>query len=899
MSREPPGNPQQRPRVREVSPIAASRGGVDPGGPRTVHVLERAAPLDMLDRLMLEADQGRGRLLFLGGEAGVGKTALLEAFRELQAHKVRTLTGMSDPLSTPRPLGPLMDMAPSLGEDFVALLTGGGPRDLAFTAFLASITGGRQPSLVVFEDVHWADDATFDLLRFLGRRVGSARSLIVATYRDDEVGPSHRLRAVMGDLATSSAVRRVTLEPLSLAAVEELARGSRLDPSRLHRRTRGNPFFVTEILAASGPGIPATIQDAVMARAGRLSPAARSLLEAAAVIGLRAETAVLSAICGDDPDAVEECVSSGILTPELEALSFRHELARASILETLNPTRVSALHGKVLDVLRREPEERVDLAALSHHADAAGDAEAVLAYAPRAARQAAALRAHREAADQYARSLRYGTMLADETRAMYLEAQSYQCYLTDQLAVALTTRQQALDVWRALGDEIKVGENLRWLSRILWYLGRGDEAEAVGRRAIEVLEARPPGPQLAWAYSNESQFRMIASDFDAAIEWGTRAIELARRFDDLEVLIHATNNVGAAMLDSGDEGGRRQLEESLRLAREADLEEHAGRAYANLVADAANWRLDKATEYAAEGIAYCAEHDLDTFLLYQLAFLALIQLCHGEWLEAARTALSVVERPNSAIRPKLTALTVLGRLRARRGDPGVWEALDEALALAELTGEVQRRCPVRAARAEAAWLEGDTERAAAEAEAAIDLAARAKHVAFWGELAYWRWRSGRVQLPPPRTPEPFRLEMLRRGSEAATVWTRMRCPYEAAFALAGGDDPASLMEALVAFERLGAAPAASATARKLRALGIKGLPRGPRATTRAHPASLTSREAEVLRLVAEGLHNAEIASRLYVTPKTVSHHVSAILAKLGVRTRTEAARLALAGLDER
>jgi DNA-binding CsgD family transcriptional regulator len=864
-----------------------------------VQLLERAAALDGLQALMQEADQGHGRLLFLGGEAGVGKTALLEAFYELQRDKARTFTGMCDPLSTPRPLGPLFDIAPHLAEVSDELLTGGGPRGLAFSAFLASITSGRQPSLVAFEDVHWADDATFDLLRFLGRRVGACRSLIVATYRDDEVGPQHRLRTVMGDLATVSAVRRMTLEPLSVAGVEELARGSHLDPSRLHRRTRGNPFFVTEILAASRPGIPATIQDAVMARAARLSPEARSLLEAAAVIGPRVDATLLSAVCDGVPDGLEECISSGILTPEPEGLSFRHELARASIVETIPRARLVALHGRVLEVLSSEPDERADLAALSHHAEAAGDADAVLRFAPRAARQAAALRAHREAADQYARALRYGASLPDEQRAAYLEGRSYQCYLTDQLAEALATRQQALDLWQELGDENKVGENLRWLSRILWYLGRGAEAEAAGRRAIDVLEAQPPGTQLAWAYSNESQFRMIASDFDAAVEWGTRAIELGRRFNDVEVLIHATNNVGSAMLDRGDEGGRRQLEESLGMARAADLEEHAGRAYANLVSDAANWRLDKATEYAAEGIAYCAEHDLDTFLLYQQAFLAFLQLCHGEWEHASRTALSVSERPNSAIRPKLTALMVLGRLRARRGDPGAWEALDEALALAEVTGEVQRRCPVRAARAETAWLEGDTDRAAAEAGAAIDLAARVKHVALWGELAYWRWRSGRSQRPPPLTPEPFRLEMLGRPREAAIVWTTMRCPYEAAFALAAGDDPASLMEALVAFERLGAKPAASLTAQRLRALGIRGVPRGPRATTRAHPASLTPREAEVLRLVAEGLQNAEIASRLYVSPKTVSHHVSAILAKLGVRTRTEAARLALKELEER
>src|SRR5437879_11683113 len=161
-----------------------------------MELLERKTALDTLGGLMLEAGAGYGRLIFVGGEAGVGKSALLEAFCESQQRKARIFTGVCDPLSTPRPLGPLLDMAPRLGEQFVRLLAGEGPRSVAFTAFLTDITAGARPSLVAFEDVHWADDATFDLLRFLGRRVGQRRSLVVATYRDDEVGPRHRLRSV-------------------------------------------------------------------------------------------------------------------------------------------------------------------------------------------------------------------------------------------------------------------------------------------------------------------------------------------------------------------------------------------------------------------------------------------------------------------------------------------------------------------------------------------------------------------------------------------------------------------------------------------------------------------------------------------------------------------------------
>lgn len=862
-----------------------------------MQLLERRATLETLHGLLLEASAGHGQLLFLGGEAGVGKSACVASFCESAQRDARVFIGLCDPMSTPRPLGPLLDIAPRLSGPFARLLATEGQRSLAFAALLRELGAEARPSILAFEDVHWADDATFDLLRYLGRRIAGTRTVVIATYRDDEVGPRHRLRTVMGDLATSPAVRRLGLDPLSVPGVAALAQGSGLDPVTLHRQTGGNPFFVTEILAAGGRGIPATIQDAVTARASRLSPAARSLLEVAAVIGPRVDSGVLGAICGDITEAAEECLSSGMLEPEGGGLAFRHELARASIMETIPRARLAALHGSVLEVLRRVPGERLDPAALSHHAEAAGDVEAVLQYAPVAASEAASLRSHREAAAQYGRALRYRDRLPPVVRATYLEAMSFQCYLTDQLPAALAAREDALALRRDLGDQVKVGENLRWMSRVLWYLGRSAEAETAGLQAIEVLEAVEPGPQLAWAYSNESQFRMIAADGDAAIDWGMRAIALATRFDDAEVIIHATNNVGSARLDRGDEAGRQLLEQSLRSARDADLEEHAGRAYTNLVSgDAENWRLDMATRYAEEGLAYCADHDLDTFLLYLQGFNAFLQLCRGDWDQATETALRICRRPDSAPRPRLTALHVLGRVRARRGERGAWEALDEALDLAEGTGEMERLCPVRAARAEVAWLEGDPDRAAAEAEAAIGLASRARHAGFWGELAYWRWRGGRDQVPPPGAPEPFRLEMLGQWDLAAAAWSKLGCPYEAAHARTQGDDPAALLEALGEFARLGAAPAASATARRLRSLGVKGVPRGPRARTRAHPAGLTPREAEVLQLVAEGLQDGEIAARLYLSPRTVSHHVSAILGKLGVRTRTEAAR-ASAGPD--
>jgi DNA-binding CsgD family transcriptional regulator len=207
------------------------------------------------------------------------------------------------------------------------------------------------------------------------------------------------------------------------------------------------------------------------------------------------------------------------------------------------------------------------------------------------------------------------------------------------------------------------------------------------------------------------------------------------------------------------------------------------------------------------------------------------------------------------------------------------------------------------ARAEAAWLGGDAGRAAGEVEGIYARAIDSKHPWLVGSLAYWRWRTARLGSASSHIAigSPFALQIDGRWQEAAADWHTRGCPYEAADARASGDDPEALRRALADLEGLGARPAAARVSRRLRELGIRDIPRGPRPTTRANPAQLTAREAEVVRLVAQGLRNGEIAERLSVTAKTVDHHVSAALAKLGARSRLEAvreaARLGLLGQE--
>jgi DNA-binding CsgD family transcriptional regulator len=246
------------------------------------------------------------------------------------------------------------------------------------------------------------------------------------------------------------------------------------------------------------------------------------------------------------------------------------------------------------------------------------------------------------------------------------------------------------------------------------------------------------------------------------------------------------------------------------------------------------------------------------------------------------------------------ALVTLGLVRARRGDADALAPLQEAHALVEPTFELDRIAQVAAARAEASWLSGDHPAVKQLTDAALALALDRLDPWAVGELAYWRSRAGlHDELPAALVAKPYQLSIAGKATEAADTWRKLGCPYEAALALAESDDPGVARNVVEHLQQLGASPAAAIVARRLRERGIRGIPRGPRPRTRENPAGLTTRELEILPLIAEGMRNSQIAKRLIVSEKTVDHHVSAILRKLDVQTRgqaaAEATRLGLTG----
>lgn len=856
-------------------------------------ILERQSQLDEMEQALELAVAGAGGVVLICGEAGIGKTTLVELFAErARAADVPVLSGACDALHTPRPLGPLLDIARAAGGHLQAIAEGEPRREKLFDGLVALLQRRQPAPIVVVEDAHWADFATLDLLTFLGRRMRDVSGLLVVTFRDDELASDHPLREVLAVLPRGT-TRRLTLSRLSPDAVAELARRAGRAPRDLYELTSGNPFYVSEVLGTPGEAVPPSIEDALFARARSLTDGAVEMLDVVALAPGQIERRLLDAVLGSRADDVRACVSSGVLVTTDGKVGFRHELARHAWQRAMDETRRRELHARLFGALEasRGAGMSVDATRLVHHAVGAEDAAAIFRLAPAAGAEAARLSAHREAAAHYEATLDAAPETIDRAeRASLLEALGLESYLSGGTERAVTAFEEARTIRRELGDGRRQSESDRWLARLAWYRGDGEGVLKHVSRAIDAVEPLGPSPELARAYGLRSQFLMNAEENAPAIEWGERALAMARAVGDLDAEAHALINVGAALFNQGDALGRERLSEALEFARRHEILDAEARTLLNLGTFGTDWRdVELAREHLAEAVRLCIDHDMIPYSLCATGGRALLRLWAGEWAEAAGDASFVVGHPRVAPLNRVPPLIVLGLLRARRGDPGAWEALDEARALAEPTGEQHWIAPVAAARAEVAWLEGGAGRVASELRAAFALALERENPWVRGELSLWLWRAGALDEPPGTVAEPYARSLAGDSEGAAATWERLGFPYERALALVDSVDPAIAREGLRILQDLGATRTAAVASARLRDRGVRGLPRGPRLATRGNPAGLTRRQAEVLGLLARGMSNQRIASRLRISPKTVEHHVSAVLSKLEVGSRTEAA----------
>ncbi|GAA3627551.1 putative ATPase [Lentzea atacamensis] len=817
-----------------------------------------------------EAAAGHGRLVLVGGDAGAGKTALVAAFA---SHVTgRLLHGTCEPLTTPVPLGSLRDMG--LSGDPVEI------RQLLLDELRDT------PTLVVLDDAQWADEGTLDLLRFLGRRIERCPAMVVVAYRDDEVGVRHPLRVMAGDLSTVPVVRRLTVPPLSLAAVTALAEGSGVDPAELHDRTGGNAFFVTEVLCDGAGAVPGTVRDAVLARAARLTPGAREVLDALACLGSRAAPWVVEAVSGRPPADLDECADRGLVVADRGLVSFRHELARVAVEEAIAPGRAARLHRQALTVLAGRPQGEVEPARLADHALLAQDWTALLTHARAAAEQASTLGAHKEAAAQLRRAL---DVCGDSAlRAELLEGLGRQCHLADDLEGALRWWREAVAARTAIGDRRGQGAALVGLAITALHLAREIPlGERSSDQAIQVLSGLPPGPDFALACAVRGKFAAMGFRNDEAIAWGERAAigesPLVRAL--------AALSIGIGRAQNGDQRGLDLIAETVRLACAAGAYDEAGLAYfwAQLICVTRRW-YGQADRWYTEAIAFTEDHGQEIWRQWLRAFRARALLDQGRWDEAEALASEVLRSAAVDDGRTMISMVVLCTLRARRGDPDSHELLTRVQpAMVDAEPVVGWLVGATRALAETAWYAGDLAQLRTIVTTALPAAQEQGEPWHLGALAHLLAQTGAGSAVPAGVAEPYRLQLNGLPEEAALRWREVGCPYEAALALIDSGDERLLREALAEFDRLGALPMRDATASRLRRRGVRDIPRRP-GTTGAD--GLSAREREVLTLLADGRRNTEIAEELFLSRRTVEHHVAAVLRKLRVPDRAEAARYA-------
>jgi DNA-binding CsgD family transcriptional regulator/tetratricopeptide (TPR) repeat protein len=853
-------------------------------------VLERDGPLAQLDALARAASCGAGHAVFVTGEAGAGKTTLLRAF-EARAPGTRVLRGACEDLSIPEPLGPLRDLVRDMDAELEVLFREETDRLAVFGRILEAMEAPDCATLLLIEDLHWADEATLDFLRFAARRVRDRRLLMVVTARDDETEGRPQIRRALGGVPPSD-VTRMALQPLSAAAVARLAEGSGQVADDLHRITGGNAFYVSELLRSGGTEGLRSVQDAVLARIGRLPPDVQRLIEAVSVFPRRAERdwALGAAGIAQREDAVDSAVAAGLIEDTGSHLAFRHEIARQAVETALRPGPRRRLNAAVLAAM--EATGSVPTARLLHHARAADDRPATARLAPLAGRAAMAAGANGQAAEY----LTLAVDLADDEdgetlRALLLDA-GEACSTVARLRDALVLFERALDLRKGPGTPLAASRILQRISRLQWQLGRKEQARAVGDRAIAVAGSDDT-PELAMALASRAQIAMSDYETDLSAALCRQAIALARRLGRDEIVAHALSTLSMAT-SGGIEEIRAHAEESLAIARAGRQSLNLARAHSNAGVVHYYYLQDYpgALDHFDRAIATGYEREVTQQTDFARAFRLHVLDHAGQWDAAASGAADLIAEKGEQSSPALMSRLTLVRVSMRRGAEIDEAQLDEIVTLLGDEEDARHTMDVACLFAERAWLgqEGPD-----VARAWIDRAmAMPCRPMFREELLDWRRR---LDASPPSAPldgahASYLASFAGDWHGAAAEWARVGDPYRQALALAEGDAGA-VGRALVLLDGLGAVAVSDRVRAAARERGedVAAPPR-PRAATLANPAGLTRRQMDVLRLLNDGLSNAEIGERLFVSPKTVDHHVSAILAKLGAASRGEAAALA-------
>jgi DNA-binding CsgD family transcriptional regulator/tetratricopeptide (TPR) repeat protein len=842
-------------------------------------LLEREADLAVLQSAASSASQGQGAVVLVSGEAGIGKSSMIEAWVADPGPNTRPLVGWCDDFLTNRTLGPLRDIARVSGgplADAVAAADTGA----VFECVLDLMRDPLRVTAVVIEDAHWADEATLDVVRYVGRRIGGLPAMLVVTFRDDELGADHPLRGVIGALPTQT-THRVRLGPLSAAAVARMTEGCGLDANEALRVTGGNPFFVTEV-ARGISEVPDTVADAVLARLRQLPSEVSRTVERLSVIPRAIDVDVALQI-GVRPEVAAVAEERGLLEADGSQLRFRHELARRAVERSVPTSLRRAHHDRVLDVLLGL---ETPAAWLLHHAVEAGRGEVVAELGPLAAEDAFAAGSHREAVRYQQVTLEQGDHLDRRSRARLLEQHAWTLYDLHRLRDAVAAADRAVALCEQLGDPGPLAQALLTQSRMRW-MSRDRQGALASEERASTLARGLDDPQVAaLAAQQRVSLWVLTGRYAEAVDLADQALELASAAGrgDLEALVHCYR--GRARGSRGDLAGVDELVASIELARGTRQLEAAARGHANLsilLVSAGLW--DEAERRIDAALDFFDDHDFHAHR-YNVASQQALLWCYRGHFEKAEIALrQLLDSVEAAGVLEGLVLGALAQVAVRRGAPDAATLVERAWVATTACGPDSYVGAPAAARVEHAWLTGDP----ALSRIVTEALAQPLDPARRGAVLRAASLAGIEVATTDPVAEPYLTALRGRWHEAANEWQRRGGHYERAIELLASGEVEPGLEALAVFDRLGAVPAARLARQRLRTIGVRHVPRGPRTETRQHPAGLTGRQAEVFDLVADGLTNAQIADRLVLSVRTVDHHVAAVLQKLGVPSRAEAA----------
>jgi predicted ATPase/DNA-binding CsgD family transcriptional regulator len=859
-----------------------------------MELIERAGFLTSLQAKFENIAKGEGHCILVSGEAGIGKTSLVKAFCKEVKNNCKTYQGTCDALFTPRPLAPIYDIVWQIGSDIWENTMKNTDRATIFSRLFHELENQKETTLIVIEDIHWADEATLDFIKFLARRITQLPCLFILTYRDDEIHSRHPLRSVLGQLNPDS-FTRMQLLPLSRQAVEKMAEEKGYKGEDVYSISGGNPFYVNEILASYSIGVPDNIKDSILSSYNRLDEETKHVWQILSVLPTGFEIKYLEKMEPSYAASIHNCLDLQILTPKDGLLFFKHELFRRTIETSLSPLLRIALNKRILDLFRESFEQNGEMERIIHHAKNANEDKTVVQYAPLAARQAAAVGAHIEASRLYLTAIEYYQENDKDTLIKFYESYAYECYLTNQIKEAIIYTGKTLNILKEKNDIEKIGYCLRFLSRLWWFDGNRKKAETYASQAIEILGDQPSSNAKAMAFSNMSQLKMLSDQRDECIVWGEKAIAMAKELADEETLSHALNNVGTVQMRirSSRQKGIELLQQSLEIALKNSYEEHAVRAFINLGTNAVIMKdYAFAKKILDEGIQYCEERDLDHGRPYLLAYKARLNLETGHWNEAYRIADNLIKNEDQPPIIKIGALVVVATIKMRIGDRDLLPLLIEAKEKAFDTMEAQRIIPVMVALLEYEWITETSFIQKADLDFAISMIEHRGNFYEKNAFDFWLLKARKQRLTLQEFYDGYQVYNRAMAEKAADLWKQLGCPYEQALALFEGNETDKRM-AITIVHKLGADAIYEKMKFQMRTSGIKNIPRGIRKSTKSNPANLTERELDVLQFLKEGLQNKEIAGRLFISPKTVDHHISSIFFKLDVKSRAKAVQEAI------